>query len=166
MSKHQLVVANDTVVKIDYTLSLDDGEVYDSSTETGPLEYLHGYDQLIPGLEAALEGMRVGDIKDVVVTPDLGYGEYDPDAVELVPHDAVPADMELEPGMSVDLYDEESDQEIEAFVAEVSADGVLLDMNHPLAGETLHFSVKILGIRNASAEEIAHGHVHGDDDDH
>ena len=166
MSKHQLVVANDTVVKIDYTLSLDDGEVYDSSTETGPLEYLHGYDQLIPGLEAALEGMRVGDIKDVVVTPDLGYGEYDPDAVELVPHDAVPADMELEPGMSVDLYDEESDQEIEAFVAEVSADGVLLDMNHPLAGETLHFSVKILGIRNASAEEVAHGHVHEDELDH
>ena len=166
MSKHQLVVANDTVVKIDYTLSLDDGEVYDSSAETGPLEYLHGYDQLIPGLEAALEGMRVGDIKDVVVTPDLGYGEYDPDAVELVPHDAVPADMDLEPGMSVDLYDEESDQEIEAFVAEVTADGVLLDMNHPLAGETLHFSVKILGVRNASAEEVAHGHVHEDEHDH
>jgi FKBP-type peptidyl-prolyl cis-trans isomerase SlyD len=156
------VVADDKVVEIDYTLSLDDGEVYDSSAETGPLEYLHGHDQLIPGLEAALAGMQVGETKDVVVTPDVGYGEYDPDAVELVPLDALPADMDLEPGMSVDLYDEESDQEIEAFVAEVNAEGVLLDMNHPLAGETLHFNVKVLSVRNASPEEIVHGHVHGE----
>ena len=79
-----------------------------------------------------------------------------------MPLDAIPADMDLEPGMSVDLYDEESDQEIEAFVAEVNAEGVLLDMNHPLAGETLHFNVKVLSVRDASAEELAHGHVHGE----
>ncbi len=158
----RVAVADDKVVEIEYTLSLDDGEVYDSSAETGPLEYLHGHDQLIPGLEAALAGMHVGETKDVVVTPDVGYGEYDPEAVELVPLDAIPADMDLEPGMSVDLYDEESDQEIEAFVAEVNAEGVLLDMNHPLAGETLHFNVKVLSVRDASAEELAHGHVHGE----
>lgn len=159
-------VADDTVVMIEYTLTLDDGEIYDSSVETGPLEYLHGHGQLIAGLEAALMGMRRGDSKDVVVTPDVGYGEYDPEAVEFVPNDALPDDLELEPGMSLDLYDEESDQEIEAFVAEIRPEGVLLDMNHPLAGETLHFTVKVLEVRSATEEEIAHGHVHGEGHDH
>ena len=165
MSKQHLKVAADTVVTIDYTLTLDDGEVYDSSAETGPLEYLHGHEQLIPGLEAALEGMQVGESKQVVVTPDLGYGEFDPEAVELVPYDAIPAEIDLELGMTVELYDEESDQEIEATVAEIGVDGVVLDMNHPLAGETLHFSVKVVGVRAASAEELAHGHVHGEEHD-
>jgi len=165
MSKQHLKVAADTVVTIDYTLTLDDGEVYDSSAETGPLEYLHGHEQLIPGLEAALEGMQVGESKQVVVTPDLGYGEFDPEAVELVPYDAIPAEIDLELGMTVELYDEESDQEIEATVAEIGDDGVVLDMNHPLAGETLHFSVKVVGVRAASAEELAHGHVHGEEHD-
>ena len=165
MSKQHLKVAADTVVTIDYTLTLDDGEVYDSSAETGPLEYLHGHEQLIPGLEAALEGMQVGESKQVVVTPDLGYGEFDPEAVELVPYDAIPAEIDLELGMTVELYDEESDQEIEATVAEIGDDGVVLDMNHPLAGETLHFSVKVVGVRAAFAEELAHGHVHGEEHD-
>lgn len=166
MNKAQLVVADDTVVQIDYTLTLVDGEVYDSSAESGPLEYLHGHEQLVPGLEAALAGMRAGESKEVVVTPDVGYGEYDPEAVELVPYDAIPADLPLEVGMTVDLYDEEADQEIEAQVTEIGEDGVVLDLNHPLAGETLHFSVKVLGVRNATADEIAHGHVHGEDDGH
>ena len=165
MSNQNRVVANDHVVLIEYTLTLDDGELYDSSAETGPLEYLHGHDQIIAGLEAALEGMQVGEKKSVVVTPEFGYGEYDPEAVELVPHDTLPADMELELGMAVGLYDEENDQEIEAFVVEIGADGILLDMNHPLAGETLHFEVEVLGVRGATAEEIAHGHAHGDEQD-
>lgn len=166
MNKQQLVVADDTVVQIDYTLTLVDGEVYDSSAESGPLEYLHGHEQLIPGLEAALAGMRAGESKEVVVTPDVGYGEYDPEAVELVPYDAIPSEMDLEVGMTIDLYDEENEQEIEAQVAEIGDDGVVLDLNHPLAGETLHFSVKVIGVRDATAEEIAHGHAHGEDDDH
>lgn len=166
MNMQPTTVADDTVVMIEYTLTLDDGEIYDSSVETGPLEYLHGHGQLIAGLEAALMGMRRGDSKAVVVTPDVGYGEYDPEAVEFVPNDALPDDLELEPGMSLDLYDEESDQEIEAFVAEIRPEGVLLDMNHPLAGETLHFTVKVLEVRNATEEEIAHGHVHGEGHEH
>lgn len=166
MSNSNRVVADDRVVQIEYTLTLDDGEVYDSSAETGPLDYLHGYGQIIAGLEAALTGMQVGETKDVVVTPEYGYGEYDPEAVELAPLDAFPDDMEIEVGMPVELFDEEIDQEIEAYVAEIGADGILLDMNHPLAGETLHFHVKVLTVRPASAEEIAHGHAHGDEHDH
>lgn len=165
MSNQQRTVGKDSVVLIEYTLTLDDGEVYDSSSETGPLQYLHGHDQLIAGLEAALEGMAVGATKSVVVTPEYGYGEYDPEAVELAPLDTLPADMELEPGMAVGLYDEETGEEIEAFVTEIRSDGVLLDMNHPLAGETLHFQVEVLGVRPATPEEIAHGHAHGDEDD-
>ena len=166
MSNSNRVVADDRIVQIEYTLTLDDGEVYDSSAETGPLDYLHGYGQIIAGLEAALTGMQVGEIKDIVVTPEYGYGEYDPEAVELAPLDAFPDDMEIEVGMPVELFDEEIDQEIEAYVAEIGADGILLDMNHPLAGETLHFHVKVLAVRPASVEEIAHGHAHGDDHDH
>jgi FKBP-type peptidyl-prolyl cis-trans isomerase SlyD len=166
MNRKNLVVADDIVVKLDYTLTLSDGEIYDSSDETGPLEFLQGQGHIIAGLEEALYDMTVGDEKDVVVTPDYGYGEYDPDAVQTLPRDIFPAGMALEPGMAIDLYDEDAEEEIEAYVAEVQRDGVVIDFNHPLAGETLSFHVKIVGLRPALPEEIEHGHVHGDDHAH
>jgi FKBP-type peptidyl-prolyl cis-trans isomerase SlyD len=162
MKNENLVVADDMVVRLDYTLTLADGEVFDSSEDAGPLEYLQGHGQIIPGLEAALAGMKVGDSRQVVVTPEYGYGEYDADSMQELPRDLFPAEMELEEGMMVDLYDEEADEEIEAVVAEVNDDVIVVDFNHPLAGETLTFDVKILGIRPATAEEIAHGHAHGE----
>jgi FKBP-type peptidyl-prolyl cis-trans isomerase SlyD len=162
MTKQSLVVADDMVVKLDYTLSLSNGEVYDSSEDSGPLEYLQGHGQLIPGLEEALYDMAVGDEKDVVVTPDVGYGEYDAEAVQSIPRDIFPAEMELEPGMAIDLYDEDADEEVEAYIAEVDGNTVVVDFNHPLAGETLNFHVKIAGIRAATPEEIDHGHAHDD----
>jgi FKBP-type peptidyl-prolyl cis-trans isomerase SlyD len=167
MSNHNsLVVADAMVVRLDYTLTLTDGDVYDSSADSGPLEILQGQGQIIAGLEEALYGMAVGEEKDVVVTPDYAYGEYDPDAVQLLPKDVFPPDMELEPGMAIDLYDEEADEEVEAYVAEIQRDGVLIDFNHPLAGETLTFHVKIVGLRPATPEEIDHGHVHGSEHYH
>jgi FKBP-type peptidyl-prolyl cis-trans isomerase SlyD len=167
MSNHNsLVVADAMVVRLDYTLTLTDGDVYDSSADSGPLEILQGQGQIIAGLEEALYGMAVGEEKDVVVTPDYAYGEYDPDAVQLLPKDVFPPDMELEPGMAIDLYDEEADEEVEAYVAEIQRDGVLIDFNHPLAGETLTFHVKIVGLRSATPEEIDHGHVHGSEHYH
>lgn len=162
MNKSNLVVADDMVVRLDYTLTLSDGEVYDSSEDAGPLEYLQGHGQIIPGLEEALAGMHVGDEKEVVVTPEYGYGEYDPEAMQTLPRDMFPAEMELEEGMTIDLYDEEADEEIEAVVAEIDDDSIVVDFNHPLAGETLTFHVKIVGVRQATREEIEHGHVHGD----
>ena len=162
MTNQSQVVADDMVVRIDYTLTLANGEVYDSSDETGPLEYIQGQGHIISGLEEALTGMAVGEEKDVVVTPDVGYGEYDPEAVQSLPLDVFPPDMELEPGMAIDLYDEDADEEVEAYVAEVEEDSVLVDFNHPLAGETLNFHVKVIGVRPATAEEPDHGHVHSD----
>jgi FKBP-type peptidyl-prolyl cis-trans isomerase SlyD len=162
MTKHNAAVADGMVVKLDYTLTLSNGEVYDSSEDSGPLEYLHGQGQLIPGLEEALYGMAVGEQKDVVVTPEMGYGEYDPAAVQSLERDMFPADLELEPGMPIDLYDEDADEEIEAFVSEVTDDEVVVDFNHPLAGETLSFHVRIAGVREATSEELEHGHAHSD----
>ena len=166
MSNQSLVVADDMVVQLDYTLTLSNGEIYDSSDETGHVEYIQGQGLIISGLEEALYGMAVGDEKDVVVPPDVGYGEYDPEAVQTLPRDVFPAEMELEPGMPIDLYDEDADEEIEAFIAEVDDDGVVVDFNHPLAGETLNFHVKVVGLRPATEEEMDHGHVHDDGHEH
>jgi FKBP-type peptidyl-prolyl cis-trans isomerase SlyD len=162
MTKQSLVVADDMVVRLDYTLTLNNGEVYDSSADSGPLEYLQGHGQIIPGLEEALYDMAVGEEKDVVVTPDVGYGEYDPEAVQSLPRDVFPPEMELEPGMSIDLYDEDADEELEAVIDEVDGDEVVVNFNHPLAGETLNFHVRIAGLRPATPEEIDHGHAHDD----
>ncbi|MCB0066049.1 MAG: FKBP-type peptidyl-prolyl cis-trans isomerase, partial [Caldilineaceae bacterium] len=85
MNGKNLVVSDDMVVRIEYTLTLADGEVVDSSAAEGPLEYLQGHGEIIPGLEAALFGMSVGEEKEIVVTPDLAYGEYDPDGYQLLP---------------------------------------------------------------------------------
>jgi len=166
MTKQSLVVADDCVVRLDYTLSLGDGDVYDSSEESGPLEYLQGHGQLIPGLEQALYDMAVGDEKDVVVTPDLAYGEYDSEAVQELPRDMFPPEMELEQGMSIDLYDEDADEDLEATIDDVTDDSVVVNFNHPLAGETLNFHVRIVGIRPATPEEIDHGHAHSDGHSH
>ncbi len=166
MTKQSLVIADDLVVRLDYTLTLSGGDVFDSSEETGPLEYLQGHGQLIPGLEQALYDMAVGDEKDIVVTPDLAYGDYDPDGVQELPLDMFPPEMELEPGMSIDLYDEDAEEELEASIEDVGDDTVVVNFNHPLAGETLNFHVRILGIRPATPEELEHGHAHVDGHSH
>lgn len=160
MNGKNLVVADDIVVRMDYTLTLADGEIFDSSAAEGPLEFLQGYGEIIPGLEQALYGMVLGEEKDVVLTPDVAYGEYDPEAFELVPTDAFPQGFPLEPGMSLELFDEDGDEPFEAFVSEIRPEGVVVTFNHPLAGETLHFHVKIIGLRPALPEEIDHGHAH------
>ena len=165
MTGAELTVADGLVVSLDYTLRLDDGEIVDSSADQEPLEFLQGQGQIIPGLEQALYGMAVDDQKDVVVAPADGYGEEDPDAFELVERDVFPPDLDLRPGIGLRMRDE-SGEAMVAYVAEVRPDGVVLDFNHPLAGETLYFQVKIAGLRPATSEELAHGHAHGADDGH
>ena len=160
MAKEKLTVEDGMVVSLDYTLRLDDGEVIDTSTGEAPLQFLQGQGQIIPGLEQALYGMSVDDEKGVVVAPADGYGEHDPDAFQVVPQDAFPSDLTLEPGMGFRMRDA-SGHAVDAYVAEIRPEGVLLDLNHPLAGEALHFQVKISGLRPATVEELAHGHVHG-----
>jgi len=159
MTLTQLTVADGLVVELDYTLSLDDGEVVDTSADGQPLQYLHGQGQIIPGLEKALYGLAAGDELAVTVPPSEAYGDIDPDDYDEVPLDAFPPDAALEPGMTVEVTDE-SGEVYDAYVSEIRADTVLLDFNHPLAGETLYFDVKIVGLRPATDQELAHGHVH------
>lgn len=161
-----LKVKDGVVVSLDYVLRLDDGEVVDSSEGDEPLQYLHGYGQIIPGLEKALVGLGIGDSKTVSVPAADAYGEVDMDAFELVPRSMFPDDLELEEGLELSLRDVETDEPFDATVAEVRDDEVLLDFNHPLAGETLHFEVRIPAIRPATKEELAHGHAHGGDGHH
>lgn len=166
MNGKNLAVADGTVVRIEYTLSLADGEIVDSSADDGPLEFLQGAGEIIPGLEAALYGMSTGERKTVVVTPDLAYGEYEPDNYQVVPLDAFEEDVPLEPGMAVEFFDEENDDTVEGYISEIQPDGVVIDFNHWLAGETLHFDVKVVGVRPALPEEIEHGHAHSDSHHH
>lgn len=154
-----LTVDDGMVVRLRYEMRLEDGEALsDDGPET--VTYLHGEGELLPGLEEALYGMRAGDEAEIVLSPEQAYGEYDDDAFELVSLDEFPDDVELEVGMTLELHDEDEDEVFEATIAEISEEGVLLDFNHPLAGETLHVDVKVLDIRPATTEELDHGHVH------
>jgi FKBP-type peptidyl-prolyl cis-trans isomerase SlyD len=161
----QSAVSDNMVVSLAYTLTLADGEIADEADQDDPLQFLQGWGEIIPGLEKALYGMTVGQEKDIVVAPADGYGDPDPDEVELVPRDAFPNDIVLEPGMLIYMGDEDSDDVYEAEVVEVRRDGVVLNFNHPLAGETLYFHVKVVDLRLATPEELDHGHVHDDDDE-
>ncbi|MCK4898365.1 MAG: peptidylprolyl isomerase [Anaerolineales bacterium] len=159
-------VADNVVVSVDYVLRVDDKSEIDRSAEGSPLEYLHGYKNIIPGLEKELNGMTVGDEKDVVVQPNLGYGDRDPDSVVEYPRDSFPSTLDLEVGEPVMMRDNQNGESHKAYISELRTDTVLLDFNHPLAGETLHFSVKIAGLREPTSEELTHGHVHNGSHDH
>lgn len=165
MTDKELTVSDGLAVGLEYTLRLDDGEAIDSSAGRGPLGFLQGEGQIIPGLEQALYGMAVGEEKSVVVQPEDGYGHRDSTAFQQIPRDSFPSDVNPEPGMALELVDD-SGQSMLAFVSEVGPDNVLIDMNHPLAGETLHFDVRIATLRAATSEELAHGHVHDHGHEH
>ncbi|WNG36863.1 peptidylprolyl isomerase [Archangium violaceum] len=158
-------IAKDSVVAIDYRLHLGDGKIIDESDPGDPLVYLHGYEQIVPGLEQALEGKKPGATLKVQVSPEDGYGEYDPDGVEEVPREDFPPDMQLEAGGIVTATDEEGD-DVDFLVKEVRSKTVVVDFNHPLAGKTLHFEVTVKEVRAATKEELEHGHAHGPGDEH
>ncbi len=153
------------VVSLDYTLKVD-GKVVDTSEGSQPIQFIQGQGQIIPGLEDKLYGMKVGEQKDVVVPPGQGYGDIDPENFADIPRDQFPAEIPLEPGTELELRDQDG-QILEARIAQVEDNTVRLDFNHPLAGKQLNFNVKVVSIRNPTAEESAHGHVHeGHEHDH
>jgi FKBP-type peptidyl-prolyl cis-trans isomerase SlyD len=154
------VVQDGAVVSLAYTLKLANGEVIDYSEVDDPLEYLHGAENIIPGLERELTGLHVGDARDAEVQPADAYGDYDPDEVEVVERAMLPKDMPLQLGTVLAIQDDEGNLS-EAVVRAISAKDVTLDFNHPLAGQKLYFSVQVLAVREASEEELAHGHPHG-----
>lgn len=155
-----MAVADDVVVSLAYALLLSDGEAIERTEEEDALQFIQGHGQIIPGLEDALYGMVVGEEKAVIVEPTEAYGEYDEDNMQVMPRSSFPPDLDLEIGTGLRLRDRDSDEVYTVYVAEVNGDDVVLDFNHPLAGETLHFQVKVTDLRPATAEELAHGHVH------
>ena len=156
--KETTKVENDLVVAIEYTLTVD-GELIDTSEGEGPLEYLHGHANIIPGLEKELTGLSVGDSKKVKVAPDEAYGELDDEAILEIPRAEFPDDVPLQPGIELEITDDEGDTMF-AQIVEVGDENILLDTNHPLAGKTLHFEVTVTGLRRATDTELEHGHVH------
>jgi len=153
-----LTVATDTAVSLQYTLTKADGSV----VESGEINYIHGYGNIIPGLESGLEGAAVGANLQVQVPPELGYGESMEVEPQRVPRTAFPPDMEIEREMQFHARGPQGEA-LPVWVVGVEDDVVLISPNHPLAGETLHFDVTILGVRAATADEIQHGHTHGHD---
>jgi len=156
--------AHGMVVTMHYTLTDDQGEVLDSSRGGEPMTYLHGHQNIIPGLERALEGTGTGHKAQVTVEPAEGYGEKNPEAVFEAPREHFPPDMELKPGMRVSA--EGPNGPISFLIVDVNEKAATLDGNHPLAGQTLHFDVEIMDVRAATDEEKEHGHVHGPDGHH
>lgn len=153
-----MTIAAEKVVSIDYTLRGNDGNVIDSSEGRAPLDYLHGARNIVPGLERELDGKVEGDSFQVSIPPADAYGEYDEGHVFDVPKTQFPEGQPIEPGMRFSAQTAEGPASF--LVKSVSDDSVQLDGNHPLAGETLNFEVTVRGVRDATAEEIAHGHVH------
>jgi len=157
-------VQNGLVVSMEYTLTVD-GEVLDSSKDAGPLQFLAGHDNIVPGLEREMTGMKIGESKDVLVSPEDGYGEFDGEAFIEIPRSEFPSDMELEEGLELNVTDEEGQGQL-AFVDSFTDESVRLDFNHPLAGAELQFNVKVVGLREPTKEELEHGHAHDDSHHH
>ena len=151
-------VQNNVVVSMEYTLHVD-GEKIDSSDGQDPLHFLAGHGNIISGLEREMMGMKVGESKDVKIQPAEAYGEFDENAFMEVPKDQFPKDMQVEEGLELTVRDD-SGQSRYARVDAVEGDNVTLNFNHPLAGDELHFNVKVIGLREPTAEELEHGHVH------
>jgi len=153
-----ILIGNNCVVSIYYTLTDDAGRMLDSSKFSGPLNYLHGANNLVPGLEHELTGKRTGDNFKVSIDPENAYGEYKEELVKVVPI-AMFEDLDkLETGMQFESNG--SDGEEIVIVTHIEDGEVTVDGNHPLAGKTLHFEVSIESVRDATAEELEHRHVH------
>jgi len=153
-------IADGVIAIIHYTLKNDQGEVLDSSDGGDPLPYLHGASNIVPGLEKELAGLKIGDTKDIDVAPEEGYGVPNPAMIQKVPRDAFPEDAPVEAGAQF-LMQGEGGQPIPIWVTEVTDDTVTIDANHPLAGQTLHFSISVEAVRLPTDEEKANGHPHG-----
>jgi FKBP-type peptidyl-prolyl cis-trans isomerase SlyD len=147
------------VVTFHYTLKNEAGDEIESSREREPVVYLHGYRNIVPGLESAMKGREVGDTFEVTVPPAEAYGEYNPNSVQRISGKHFPNLKRLSPGQTVSLKTRQGP--VQAVVVKVGRFNVDVDANHPLAGKTLTFDVEITDMRDATREEIDHGHVHG-----
>ncbi|HAR43550.1 MAG TPA: peptidylprolyl isomerase [Bdellovibrionales bacterium] len=159
------MIENGKVVSLSYALKNSQGEILDQSDSRDPLVYLHGGHQIVTGLETALEGLKIGEKKNVVVAPADGYGEKNDSLCLTVKKAQFPANVQLEPGMQFQAHAPDGSGVVFT-IEKVEGDNVHINGNHPLAGQTLHFDIEVLDIRDASEEERSHGHAHGPDGHH
>jgi FKBP-type peptidyl-prolyl cis-trans isomerase SlyD len=154
-----LLIADNLVVSMHYKLTDDGGNVLDSSEGSEPLAYLHGTGNIIPGLEKALVGKVEGDSLKAKVEPADGYGDVNPELIQAVNKSAFDGVDAIEPGMAFEAQAPDGSMQ-RILVKEVNGDEVTIDANHPLAGFVLTFDVEIVGVREATEEEVSHGHAH------
>jgi FKBP-type peptidyl-prolyl cis-trans isomerase SlyD len=157
-------VSKNTVVTLDYSVTDPDGEVLDEGRDA--LVYLHGgYDDIFPGIEEALQGKEVGETVEVKLQPDEAFGEYDASLVQVEARQDFPEDLAV--GMHFEGAPQDADEDdfVLFRVTDITDEQVVLDGNHPLAGSALIFTCTVTAVRPAGAEEIRHGHVHGEDHD-
>ena len=157
-------VQDGVIVTLDYTVTVH-GEIVDTSQNAEPILFIQGKELIVPGLERALYGMSQGESKEVVVAAVDGYGEVDEEAFAEIPRSEFPPEIPLEPGVELQLRNQEGD-ELEAFIVSADNETVHMNFNHPLAGKELHFSVKVIELRQATEEELDHEHVHIQEHDH
>lgn len=153
-------IAQNKVVMMHYKLSDKTGAVIDSSEGRDPLAYIQGIGALVPGLEAELEGKEKGTKLNAVIQPEHAYGNRDEALIRVVPKSGFQGEEEMAVGMQVQIDTGEEGMAI-ATLTKIEGDDVTLDLNHPLADIELHFDIDVIDIREATTEEIAHGHVHG-----
>jgi FKBP-type peptidyl-prolyl cis-trans isomerase SlyD len=152
-------VKKDIVVEMHYTLKNESGKVIDSSSGKEPMVFIQGHGNIIPGLEVALEGMKVGENRDVTVKPEEAYGIFRKEGIQEIPLEALKGIEDLAVGMELKSQDEQGNAFI-VRVQEIKKEVVIINANHPLAGETLHFNINIESVREATKDELSHGHVH------
>lgn len=162
--KQPQVVADDLVVSLEYTLTVK-GKVLDSTEGDESIQFLQGHGEIIPGLEQALDGMALGESRAIAILAADAYGLVDERQIIDVPRDEFPDDFPLRPDVELEVKDRDG-QTRNAVIVEVKDDAVTLNFNHPLAGKDLNFEVKVVGLRQASPEELAHGHVHAEGHQH
>lgn len=152
-------IAQNSVAAFHYTLTDDDGQVIDSSQGREPLAYLHGKGNIVLGLEKQMEGREVGAKFVADVAPEEGYGARQEELMQQVPRAAFQGVDDIQPGMQFQGNGPQGP--INVTVSKIENDVVFIDANHPLAGKTLHFTIEVTDVRDATAEELEHGHVHG-----
>jgi FKBP-type peptidyl-prolyl cis-trans isomerase SlyD len=159
------MIKKDMVVSLCYRLTNGSGEVLDEADSADPFSYLHGHQQVIPGMEEGLEGLKQGDKKKLTILPEDGYGEINEKLKITLNKDVFPKDFPMEAGMQFQA-DLGNGQKSVFTIKEIKEKEVMVDGNHPLAGETLNFDIEVLEVRQATKEELEHGHSHDGDGHH
>lgn len=155
-----MALMTNKVITINYTLKDKEGNLLDSTDNGGPFSFITGNMQVLPGLEEALVSMIIGSKKNIKLAAADAYGEYDENAIQKVNRSLFPEEAELETGMTYFAHSPEG-QHFQFVITKIENDDITVNFNHPLAGKNLEFDVELLDVRDATPEEISHGHVHG-----